>query len=175
MNIVEGLGFVVGEVGCIGKFIVVIDNLIKGFLSVCISCLVVFIFVLYVKSMKKDGYIEYDVLYIFIELGVYEVYIKWGDLFIIGSLFKVFINNVLEDVVINGLICGIDDFGGCGRIWVYYVVMLLNVKVRRDNELLEKFLVEKGIFSCLDFDLWIFLDVGMRKFERDKVFLKVGI
>lgn len=99
MNIVEGLGLIVGEVGCVGRFRVVIDNIIKGFLSVCISCLVVFILVFYVKSVKKGIFIEYSVLYIFMEFGVYEVFIKWGDIFINGSFFKVFINNVLEDGV----------------------------------------------------------------------------
>lgn len=99
MNIVEGLGFIVGEVGCVGRFRVVSDNIIKGFLSVCISCLVVFILVFYVKSVKKGIFIEYSVLYIFMEFGVYEVFIKWGDIFINGSFFKVFINNVLEDGV----------------------------------------------------------------------------
>lgn len=164
----------VGEVGCVGRFIVVIDNFIKGFLSVCISCLVVFILVFYVKSVKKDYFIEYNVLYIFMEFGVYEVFIKWGDMLIIGSFFKVFINNVLEDGV-GGMFCGKVDLGGCGRIWVYYVVMLINLKVCRDNEMLEKFLKVKGILSCFDFDFWIVFDVGMNKVERDKVFFKVGI
>lgn len=174
LNIVEGLGLMVGEVGCVGRFIVIIDNFIKGLLSVCISCLVVFILVFYVKSVKKDYFIEYNVLYIFMEFGVYEVFIKWGDMLIIGSFFKVFINNVLEDGV-SGMFCGKVDLGGCGRIWVYYVVMLINLKVCRDNEMLEKFLKVKGILSCFDFDFWIVFDVGMSKVERDKVFFKVGI
>lgn len=174
LNTAEGPGLVAGEVGCIGKFTVVTDNSTKGPLSVCISCPAVSIPVPYVKSTKKDGHTEHDVLYIPTEPGAYEVYIKWGDLSITGSPFKVFINNVSEDAVINGLTRGIDDLGGRGRIRVYYAAMSSNVKVRRDNELLEKFLVEKGISSRADFDPWIPLDVGMRKLERDKVFSKAG-
>lgn len=174
LNIAEGPGLIAGEVSRIGKFAVITDNSTKGPLSVCISCPAVSIPVPYVKSLKKDGFTEHTVLYIPTEPGAYEVYIKWGDLPINGSPFKVYINNVSEDHVINGMTRGKDDLGGRGRIRVYYAVMSTNLKVRRDNELLGKFLKEKGISSRSDFDPWIPLDVGMSKAERDKVFAKAG-
>lgn len=174
LNTAEGPGLIAGEVGCIGKFSVVTDNSTKGPLSVCISCPAVSIPVPYVKSVKKDGFTEHSVLYIPTEPGAYEVFIKWGDLSITGSPFKVYINNVSEDDVINGITRGKEDLGGRGRIRVYYAAMSTNLKVRKDNELLGKFLKQKGISSRSDFDPWITLDVGMSKAERDKVFSKAG-
>ena len=174
LNAAEGPGLIAGEVGRIGKFLVVTDNSTKGPLSVCISCPAVSIPVPYVKSVKKDGFTEHSVLYIPTEPGAYEVFIKWGDLSITGSPFKVYINNVSEDDVNNGISHGKDDLGGRGRIRVYYAATSTNLKVRKDNELLGKFLKEKGISSRSDFDPWITLDVGMSKAERDKVFAKAG-
>lgn len=174
LNTAEGPGLIAGEVGRIGKFSVVTDNSTKGPLSVCISCPAVSIPVPYVRSAKKDGFTEHSVLYIPTEPGAYEVFIKWGDLSITGSPFKVYINNVSEYDVINGMSHGKDDLGGRGRIRVYYAATSTNLKVRKDNELLGKFLKEKGISSRSDFDPWIALDVGMNKTERDKVFSKAG-
>ena len=174
LNTADGPGLIAGEVGRIGKFSVVTDNSTKGPLSVCISCPAVSIPVPYVKSSKKDGFTEHSVLYIPTEPGAYEVYIKWGESPITGSPFKVYINNVSENDVINGITRGISDLGGRGRIRVYYAAMSTNLKVRKDNELLGKFLKEKGISSRPDFDPWIALDVGMSKAERDKVFSKAG-
>lgn len=174
LNAAEGQGLIAGEVGRIGRFSVITDNSTKGPLSVCISCPAVSIPVPYVKSTKKDCYTEHDVLYVPTEPGAYEVFIKWGDLSINGSPFKVFINNVSEDVVNNGMSRAVSDLGGRGKIRVYYAAMSTNLKIRKDNELLEKFLKEKGVSSRSDFDEWIALDVGMRKLERDKVFSKAG-
>ena len=173
LNTAEGPGLIAGEVGRVGRFRVVTDNAAKGPLSVCISCPAVSIPVPYVKSAKKGDFTEHSVLYIPTEPGAYEVFIKWGDMSINGSPFKVFINNVSEDGV--GVMSGEkDDLGGRGRIRVYYAAMSTNLKVRKDNELLEKFLKGKGISSRSDFDSWIALDVAMNKTERDKVFSKAG-
>lgn len=173
LNTAEGPGLIAGEVGRVGRFTVMTDNATKGPLSVCISCPAVSIPVPYVKSAKKDEYTEHSVLYIPTEPGAYEVFIKWGDMSINGSPFKVFINNVSEDDV-NGTSRGKDDLGGRGRIRVYYAAMSTNLKVRKDNELLKKFLKVKGISSRSDFDPWIALDVAMNRSERDKVFSKAG-
>lgn len=173
LNTAEGPGLMAGEVGRVGRFTVVTDNSTKGPLSVCISCPAVSIPVPYVKSAKKDYFTEHNVLYIPTEPGAYEVFIKWGDMSIIGSPFKVFINNVSEDGA-GGMSRGKADLGGRGRIRVYHAAMSTNLKVRRDNEMLEKFLKAKGISSRSDFDPWIALDVGMSKAERDKVFSKAG-
>lgn len=173
LNTAEGPGLIAGEVGRVGRFTVVTDNTTKGPLSVCISCPAVSIPVPYVKSQKKDDFTEHSVLYIPTEPGAYEVFIKWGDMSIIGSPFKVFINNVSEDDA-SGMSRGKDDLGGRGRIRVYYAAMSTNLKVRKDNELLGKFLKAKGISSRSDFDPWIALDVAMSKAERDKVFTKAG-
>ena len=173
LNTAEGPGLIAGEVGRVGRFTVVTDNSTKGPLSVCISCPAVSIPVPYVKSAKKDYFTEHNVLYIPTEPGAYEVFIKWGDMSIIGSPFKVFINNVSEDGN-SGMSHGKADLGGRGRIRVYYAAMSTNLKVRKDNEMLEKFLKAKGISSRSDFDPWIALDVGMSKAERDKVFSKAG-
>ena len=172
-NTAEGPGLIAGEVGRVGRFRVVTDNTTKGPLSVCISCPAVSIPVPYVKSVKKGTFTEHSVLYIPTEPGAYEVFIKWGDISINGSPFKVFINNVLEDGV--GAQIGVkDDLGGRGRIRVYYAAMSTNLKVRKDNELLEKFLKAKGISNRSDFDEWIALDVAMNRAQRDKVFSKAG-
>lgn len=173
LNTAEGPGLIAGEVGRVGRFTVVTDNSTKGPLSVCISCPAVSIPVPYVKSAKKDSFTEHSVLYIPTEPGAYEVFIKWGDMSIIGSPFKVFINNVSEDGI-SGMSRGKEDLGGRGRIRVYYAAMSTNLKVRKDNELLGKFLKAKGISSRPDFDPWIALDVGISKTERDKVFNKAG-
>ena len=173
LNTAEGPGLIAGEVGRIGRFRVLTDNATKGPLSVCISCPAVSIPVPYVKSVKKGEFTEHSVLYIPTEPGAYEVFIKWGDLSIKGSPFKVFINNVLEDGVTMQP-GGKDDLGGRGRIRVYYAAMSTNLKVRKDNELLEKFLKAKGISNRSDFDPWIALDVAMNKVERDKVFSRAG-
>ena len=57
---------------------------------------------------------------------------------------------------------------------MYYAAMSTNLKVRKDNELLEKFLKAKGISNRSDFDEWIALDVAMNRAQRDKVFSKAG-
>ena len=174
VNTADGPGLIAGEVGRVGKFSVTTNNSTKGPLSVCISCPAVSIPVPYVKSVKKDGFTDHTVLYIPTEPGAYEVFIKWGDLPINGSPFKVYINNVSEDGLVNGITRGKEDLGGRGRIRVYYAATSTNLKVRKDNELLGKFLKEKAISSRPDFDPWIALDVGMSKVERDKVFSKAG-
>lgn len=173
VNTAEGPGLIAGEVGRVGKFTVVTDNSTKGPLSVCISCPAVSIPVPYVKSAKKDNFTEHSVLYIPTEPGAYEVFIKWGDMSIIGSPFKVFINNVSEEGA-GGMSRGKADLGGRGRIRVYYAAMSTNLKVRKDNEMLEKFLKAKGISSRSDFDPWIALDVAMSKAKRNEVFSKAG-
>ena len=172
-NKAEGPGLLAGEVGRVGRFTVLTDNSTKGPLSVCISCPAVSIPVPYVKSEKREHCTEHRVFYIPTEPGAYEIYIKWGELSILGSPFKVFINDVApndNDATHRG--CDDGDLGGKGRICLYYAATSTSPKVRRDKELLGEFLSNKGI--CNQFDSWIALDVGMSRSEREKVFKKAG-
>ena len=172
-NYAEGPGLVAGEVGHVSKFTVTTDNTTKGPLSVCISCPAVSIPVPYVKSVKRDVVTKHSVLYIPTEPGAYEVFIKWGDASINGSPFKVYINSVSENIV-NEKRGEAADLGGRGRIRIYYSATSTNLKVRKDNELLDRLLKEKGVAKRAEFDPWIALDVGMNKADRDKVFARAG-
>lgn len=175
MNTAEGPGLVAGEVGRVGKFTVITDNTTnKGPLSVCISCPAVSIPVPYVKTEKKNNYSEHRVLYIPTEPGTYEIFIKWGEMQIRGSPFKVFINDVNQDDVSLSRDVSLEDLGGKGKIRVYYAATSMKSKVQRDKQMMEVFLKEKGITSLSDFDSWIALDVGMTKLQREKVFKKAG-
>lgn len=174
MNSAEGPGLVAGEVGRVGKFTVITDNTNQGPLSVCISCPAVSIPVPYVKSEKKKNYTEHRVLYIPTEPGTYEIFIKWGEKGIRGSPFKVFINDVNQDDISLSRDASAEDLGGRGKIRVYYAATSTKPKVRRDKEMMEIFLEEKGIPTHPNFDSWIALDVGMTKLQREKVFNKAG-
>ncbi|KAK3753318.1 hypothetical protein QZH41_015264 [Actinostola sp. cb2023] len=174
MNAAEGPGLVAGEVGRVGKFTVITDNTTKGPLSVCISCPAVSIPVPYVKSEKEKTYTEHRVLYIPTEPGTYEIFIKWGEKGIRGSPFKVFINDVNQDDVSLSSATSVVDLGGKDKIRVYYAATSMRTKVRKDKQMMEIFLKEKGILSRSDFDSWIALDVGMTKAQRETVFKKAG-
>ncbi|EDO49009.1 predicted protein [Nematostella vectensis] len=173
VNTAEGPGLVAGEVGQVGSFTVLTDNNTKGPLSVCISCPAVSIPVPYVKSDKRDSYTEHKVVYIPTEPGTYEIFIKWGEHGIRGSPFKVFINDVNQNDMDTAI--GSDqDLCDKGKIQVFYSATATNAKVRRDREMLDRFLRDKGVTARRDYQPWVTLDVGMSRKKREDIFKRAG-
>lgn len=174
----DGDGLRRATVGKLATFTVITDNRDKGPLSVCINCPAVSIPVPHVKTTNSLNYSTHTISYMPTLAGLYNIYVRWGLKLINGTPFQVEVAD--HEVSKPRSVQGRKEYDKkresteFSHIKVYYSSSSLDPNAIRDTAKLEELLGRYGLTKVNCGDVWISIDVELRKDERDLVFRLAG-